>query len=217
MRKVDNRLRLDLIVSRAQCVSTLMPEHGRDAISTRNPVWRGFGNEAHLSAALAEDYLNAEYVANALRTLLMLIAVNTAPWLLARVSGGRGSAPMDFGLTLSDGQRLLGSHKTWRGFISGVIAGAGVGRLCGFGWWLGAGFGALAMLGDAGSSAVKRRLGRAPGSETPVIDQLPEALLPLLLFWRPLGLDTASIVFVVVAFGALDIFSARARHSTPAD
>jgi CDP-2,3-bis-(O-geranylgeranyl)-sn-glycerol synthase len=71
-------------------------------------------------------------------------------------------------------ERLLGSHKTWRGFIVGTVGG-GVAALVQWFvfaphlpsmWYallfgLVAGFGAL--LGDAVKSFVKRRIGIAPG------------------------------------------------------
>jgi CDP-2,3-bis-(O-geranylgeranyl)-sn-glycerol synthase len=151
-------------------------------------------------------------VANGFRALLMLIAANSAPWLLARLLGRRWALPLDLGLTLADGQRLLGAHKTWRGLAAGVIASASVGRLLGMEWWLGAGVGVLSLLGDAVSSAIKRRFRRLPGSEVPIVDQLPEALLPLLLLRGPLGLNAATIALVVLVFGVLDVASTRARH-----
>ena len=142
----------------------------------------------------------------------MLIAANTAPWILARLLGTRLTTPMDFGLTLRDGRRLLGSHKTWRGFLGASAACGIVGTLSGVGWWLGVGFGALSMTGDAVSSAVKRRLGHPPGSEVRGIDQLAEALLPLLVLWRPLGLGVSEAALVAVVFAALDVLSTRVRH-----
>src|SRR4051794_37558808 len=46
---------------------------------------------------------------------VMPILVAPIPWLK------RFNAPMDFGLAFR-GKRVLGSHKTWRGLISGVLA-----------------------------------------------------------------------------------------------
>jgi CDP-2,3-bis-(O-geranylgeranyl)-sn-glycerol synthase len=46
---------------------------------------------------------------------------NAAPIFSAKIPGLRQlNAPMDFGKTYR-GQRIFGSHKTWRGLISGVI------------------------------------------------------------------------------------------------
>lgn len=144
-------------------------------------------------------------LADGLRALLLLTAANGGPWLAARLMGQRWGAPVDLGLTLSDGQRLLGSHKTWRGLVAGVIATALGGVLTGLNVSVGAGFAVLALAGDLLSSAIKRRLGQAPGRDLPVVDQLPEALLPLVVLARPLGLDAPAIAVVVVVFSLLNL------------
>lgn len=152
----------------------------------------------------------------AVRALILLIGANSAPWMLARVLGGRWNAPLDFGLTLPDGRRFLGSHKTWRGLVGGSLICAAAAALCGLDWRLGAEFGLLSVLGDSLSSALKRRLGLAPGREMPLIDQLPEALLPLIVFRGPLGLHSASIIATTAVFTVLDILSTGARRHSPA-
>jgi CDP-2,3-bis-(O-geranylgeranyl)-sn-glycerol synthase len=88
--------------------------------------------------------------------------------------------PMDFGASLG-GVRIFGDHKTWRGLIAGVAAGAAafllqrlldqVGAahvLALFEYdalpvWTGAWLGFGAILGDAVKSFFKRRVGIAPG------------------------------------------------------
>jgi CDP-2,3-bis-(O-geranylgeranyl)-sn-glycerol synthase len=46
---------------------------------------------------------------------------NLIPVLIAKVPGlKKYEAPMDFGKTYR-GKRIFGSHKTWRGFIAGII------------------------------------------------------------------------------------------------
>jgi CDP-archaeol synthase len=47
---------------------------------------------------------------------------NVMPWALAWLCRGRGAAPLDLGLRLPDGARLLGDHKTWRGLAGSVVA-----------------------------------------------------------------------------------------------
>ena len=153
-------------------------------------------------------------MAAAARVLLMLIAANSAAWLAGRLHSQRSPAPLDFGLTAWDGQRLLGGHKTWRGFVSGVAACAMVGWLCGLGWWAGTAFGALSLLGDAFSSAVKRRLRRPPGADVPLLDQLPEALLPLLFLGSHLALGMLQAAVAVAAFLGLDLLVTRRWFAT---
>ncbi|HEY8520010.1 MAG TPA: CDP-archaeol synthase [Gammaproteobacteria bacterium] len=146
------------------------------------------------------------------RALLLVGVASSVPWALGRWLGPRFAAPLDFGITLRDGKRLLGSHKTWRGFVSGVLACALVAPLTGIDAAVGAGVGATALLGDALSSFVKRRLALPPGAEVLGLDQLPEAVLPLLLFAGPLGLGAAEIVAVGVAFTLLDAVATPLRH-----
>ncbi len=99
------------------------------------------------------------------------------------------AGPIDAGRTVR-GRRLLGDHKTWRGLVAGVLAGAavfalqvavhGAGLLRGLmlvdyadlslltGVLLGLGTG----IGDALKSFFKRQVGIAPGASWPVFDQL---------------------------------------------
>jgi CDP-2,3-bis-(O-geranylgeranyl)-sn-glycerol synthase len=92
-------------------------------------------------------------------------------------------APMDFGRSFR-GKRIFGSHKTWRGFIAGVLTSTLTLWLqqlavVHFGWaqWLttqvdyttlpillmGPIFGAAALAGDAIESFFKRQRGTPPG------------------------------------------------------
>jgi CDP-archaeol synthase len=144
--------------------------------------------------------------------LLLIVTANTGPWAAARIFGKRWTAPLDFGMTMPDGTRLLGSHKTWRGLVAAVVACGLAAQLLGLGVALGAVFGGLAILGDASSSFLKRRLRRPPGAEVPGIDQIPESLLPLLALQRPLGLGILEILVVAAAFALLDIATTKLRH-----
>jgi hypothetical protein len=151
-----------------------------------------------------------------LRTLLiplvLVVTANTAAWAAARAFGTHWAAPLDFGTTLRDGTKSLGSHKTWRGLIAAAVACGAAAQLFGFGFVLGMGFGTLAMLGDATSSFIKRRLRLPSGAEVPGLDQVPEAMLPLLALSRPLGLRFVDILVVTVIFALLDIAATRLRH-----
>lgn len=148
-----------------------------------------------------------------LRPLAMLATANTVPWLLGLLLGSRWAIPLDFGCRLRDGQRLFGSHKTWQGFLSGAFATAVAGSLWGLPWWVGLAFGGSAMTGDALSSAIKRRLRRPPGAEMPVIDQLPEALLPQIILAHSLGLNALSMGAITVVFVLLGLVGAVVRQS----
>ena len=76
-----------------------------------------------------------------------------------------------------DGERVLGDHKTFRGFFSALIVGTIVGVVCSYVFSknlvtvaIPASLGAL--LGDMVGAFVKRRLKIKPGGALPVVDQL---------------------------------------------
>jgi CDP-diglyceride synthetase len=152
--------------------------------------------------------------ADAVRALLLLILGNSLPWGAARVLGRRWGLPLDLGISLPDGRRLLGSHKTWRGVAVGLGGCALGAAVTGLHWWTGAAFAALSLFGDALSSLCKRRLGVAPGRDVPLLDQLPEALLPLLVLRTSLALDPPGIVAVTGAFVLLDMLASGIRRGT---
>lgn len=149
---------------------------------------------------------------DAIRALALLSAANATPVIVAQLARDRWSTPLDFGYVMSDGERLLGSHKTWRGLIVGVLAGLGVGAMFDLSLLSSAGFAATSLLADVVSSAAKRRMHLKPGTESVGLDQLGEALLPLILFSTPLSLAPAEIVGVTVIFVLLDLSTTRLRH-----
>ncbi|MCU0631554.1 MAG: CDP-2,3-bis-(O-geranylgeranyl)-sn-glycerol synthase [Methanolinea sp.] len=116
----------------------------------------------------------------------------------AALGGGR---PIDNGRTLSDGRRLFGDGKTYRGFFMGVAGGILAG---GVQIWLQGVFSlaflpvqtflsvvllaAGALLGDLAKSFFKRRLGKASGERWPIADQydlVAGAFLMLAIFDLP--------------------------------
>ena len=147
-----------------------------------------------------------------LRLLLLLGLANTAPLVAQRRFGTRRVAPLDGGLRFFDGRPLLGSSKTIRGFLAAVAAAALGAPLTGLPAMLGALLGVGAMLGDALSSFIKRRMGAAPSSRATGLDQIPEALIPLLALQRILGLTAMQIVAITLAFFVLEIPVAWLTH-----
>ncbi len=103
-----------------------------------------------------------------------------------------GGLPLDAGKAFFDGKPILGSHKTVRGFLAGLIVGTLVGfsgqfvlsgeqsALLGFMLSLGA------LVGDVIDSFVKRRLGLSPGSPVLLADQL-DFVFGALLFSLVIG------------------------------
>jgi CDP-2,3-bis-(O-geranylgeranyl)-sn-glycerol synthase len=154
-------------------------------------------------------------IVNAGRALFLIVVSNLVPWAAGRALGPRWSAPLDMGAVLPDGERLFGSHKTWRGLLSGTIACTIAAAFTGPGWAVGAGVGALSLAGDAISSAAKRRLHLEPGTEIFGLDQLPEALLPSVVFAAALELGSMEIAAVAVVFLVLDLLVTRIRQRPP--
>jgi CDP-diglyceride synthetase len=151
-------------------------------------------------------------VLDEVRALALLIAANAVPVVVAKLARDRWAAPLDFGWVLPDGERLFGSHKTWRGLVVGIAACVGVGLFLALTPVMGAGFACASLLADAASSAAKRRLHLKPGTEYVGLDQAAEALVPLALFAGPLALDWTEIAGVAVMFTLLDVATARLRH-----
>lgn len=132
--------------------------------------------------------------------LLLLIAANGAPVIINKVLGNRLARPVDNGLNLSDGYRLFGDSKTWRGLFSAIFVTAAVAILFEMHPLTGVLFGALAMTGDLLTSFIKRRLGNIESSRARGLDTVPESLLPLFLLKEPLALNFVEIIWVAGLF-----------------
>ena len=135
----------------------------------------------------------------ALELFVMLVLANGAPVVARKLFGARWSAPVDGGRLWRDGQPLLGRSKTWRGLVSGTLVCGLFALLVGLGFVFGCLFAALGLAGDMLSSFIKRRLGLASSARALGLDQIPEALLPMVLavFWLPLGVWKALGVVVL--------------------
>ena len=105
---------------------------------------------------------------------------------------------------LPDGQPLFGASKTIRGLVLAIPLTAAIAVLIGFDWMTGAGLAAASMGGDLLSSFVKRRLRLPLHGQAFGLDQIPEALLPMLLFQASLKLTAVEIAVVLAAFIILE-------------
>ena len=124
----------------------------------------------------------------------------------AVLGGGR---PIDHGRNFTDGRRLFGDGKTYRGFFAGVAGGVLAG---GMQIWLQGAypFPSLpaqtflsvvllslgALMGDLAKSFFKRRLGKASGEPWPVADQydlVAGAFLMLAIFDLPWLLQAVTL------------------------
>jgi len=138
----------------------------------------------------------------------------------------RWNRPLDFGIHWR-GQQLLGSHKTVRGLVTGILMASvahqlqvllalGSPRLTELAlspayyqtWWLGAWLGCSALLGDACKSLVKRRLQVAPGRPWLPWDKIDWILGSLAGCWFLLPL---SLGFVLTAIAVGTVLSTIGR------
>ena len=130
---------------------------------------------------------------------------------IAALAGG--GTPIDLGRNLSDGKRIFGEGKTYRGLIIGILAGIGIGLaqiwVSGvYGWenlpeqtylsitLLATG----ALLGDLCKSFLKRRLGKERGAKWPIADMydLVAGSLLLVLIFDPAWLFANMTLLILV-------------------
>lgn len=137
--------------------------------------------------------------------LLLLIVANGSPVLVAWVMGSWLARPIDNNYHLVDGHPLFGRKKTWRGLMVAVVSTAVVAQWLELGLVFGAMFGLLAMVGDLTSSFIKRRLRLDESTRFRGLDQLPEAVLPLLLAFPVYNFGWGSLVAVAVIFTLLNL------------
>jgi hypothetical protein len=147
--------------------------------------------------------------ANILEMLILLMLANGTPVIAKKILDNRFSCPMDAGVRFVDGNRLFGPSKTIRGIVLAVLVTAAGATLMGLDWMLGALVGGTAMLGDLFSSFIKRRLGMTSSSEAPGLDQIPEALFPLIACRSWLALGLGDILVVLMLFCAGEIVLSR--------
>jgi len=143
------------------------------------------------------------------RALVLLIVANGAPVLGKLFFGERLGDALDGGRRFGDGRPVLGPTKTIRGVLFSLAATAVAAALLGVAWEDGMLIGLLAMVGDLVSSFTKRRLGIPPSGRALVLDQIPESLLPLLVFRSVLDLSYFEVVLAVAAFFVFDLLLSR--------
>lgn len=137
--------------------------------------------------------------------VLLLVIANGAPYVAHRLFGKFLDQPLDFNMVFTDGHPLFGPGKTVRGVFSAVIATTVLAPLAGLEPVQGAVFGLLAMLGDLVSSFTKRRLDIATSQSAPLLDQMPETLLPLLVMQQVLSVTLPEIAAAATIFMAIDL------------
>jgi len=144
-----------------------------------------------------------------LQLLALLSVANGSPVVAKKLFGSILARPIDGGIGFIDRRPLFGSSKTIRGVVVAVVLTGAAAPLLGLALSTGAVVGAAAMAGDLLSSFVKRRLKLMPSSRATGLDQIPEALFPLLACRGSLSLTIADIVIGVAAFFAGELLLSR--------
>lgn len=146
-------------------------------------------------------------------SLLLLLAVaNGVPVVIALLLKERFNWPLDGGIRLSDGQRLLGSSKTVRGIATAIVSTALIGLLLNLSLVVGALVGFWAMVGDLCSSFIKRRYGLTSSSSMPGLDHILEALFPLCFLCSQVDIKWLDLAITVFAFTLLALILRYLLH-----
>ncbi len=147
-----------------------------------------------------------------LKLLALLAVANGTPLFAKKIFGSSFAWPIDGGLRLWDGRPLFGASKTIRGVVLAVALTAAVRPWLDLDASIGLAIGGGAMAGDLFSSFCKRRAGLKPSSRATGLDQIPEALFPLLLCHLWLDLTALDIAVVVAVFFLGEIVLSRLLH-----
>ena len=141
--------------------------------------------------------------------LFLVVVANAAPVLVKNMLGSRFAWPLDAGFEFADGRPLLGASKTIRGVILSVLVTPIAAVLIGLTWQVGLVVAGAAMAGDLVSSFVKRRMGFPPSGMAIGLDQVPEALFPLLAAQLFLPITGGNIVLGTALFFAGSLLISR--------
>ncbi|MBS0299959.1 MAG: CDP-archaeol synthase [Proteobacteria bacterium] len=140
-----------------------------------------------------------------IQLLLLIIIANGAPVLARMIFGNNLDLPVDCGVALPDGNPLFGSAKTWRGIVAALLMTSVAAVLLNYPLIIGFLIASYAVAGDLSSSFIKRRLSMMPSSKAPILDQVPESLLPAFMLMRTFALELPSILLLSFVFLIIDI------------
>lgn len=140
-----------------------------------------------------------------LQLLLLIIIANGAPILIRVLLNDGFNAAVDFDQNLPDKNRIFGPSKTWRGIAAACAVTPAVAWLLGYSLETGLLIAVFAVLGDLGSSFIKRRMAMEPSSMAPFLDQLPESAFPALMVMDTFKLDISSVILLVLIFVIVEL------------
>jgi hypothetical protein len=148
-----------------------------------------------------------------LQLLILLMLANGTPVVAKKILGERFAYPLDCGVEFVDGRPLLGPSKTIRGVLLAVLVTMAGAPLIDLQWEIGFLVGCLAMAGDLVSSFLKRRMALPPSSRASGLDQVPEALFPLLACRNLLSLTMADIGAAAALFFISEMLLSRVLYA----
>ena len=140
-----------------------------------------------------------------LSLLLLIIIANGAPVLTHWLLNDSFNLAVDFNQKLPDKNQLFGSSKTWRGILAALLATTAAAWLLNYPAQSGLLVAIYAMLGDLCSSFIKRRLSIPPSSMAPLLDQVPESLLPALMMMHTFNLTLSSVIELAFTFVIIEL------------
>jgi len=141
--------------------------------------------------------------------LFLVLIANGAPILGTVVFRSSFDHPLDNRRTFGDGRPLFGESKSWRGIVLALLLTPLASILLGLGWLLGSVVAVFAMLGDLFSSFIKRRIGMPSSSMALGLDQVPEALFPLLAAHLLVDMTMQQTGLLVLLFFVLELVLSR--------
>ena len=140
-----------------------------------------------------------------LKLLLLLLIANGAPILARFLLKQRFNFPLDGNKQWFDHRPLLGHAKTWRGLVSALLLTPLAAWLLSLSLLTGLLIAIGAMLGDVLSSFIKRRLNTETSGQALLLDQVPEALIPLILVADTLALTPGIIMLLTASFVVIEL------------
>jgi CDP-2,3-bis-(O-geranylgeranyl)-sn-glycerol synthase len=148
-------------------------------------------------------------LADVLSALLFIIpsyAANSVPAIFG------GGTPIDLGRRFIDGERIFGSHKTIKGFASGLSAGFLVsiliGALFSVEFFASSALTSIGALGgDLLGAFIKRRLKLPPGYPLPLLDQLDFVFGGLLILYPFYRLSSGAVFLILVVTPAIHVLA----------
>jgi hypothetical protein len=152
-----------------------------------------------------------------IKLVLLLVITNGAPVIARLLLRQRFNQPLDCNLKFIDGRPLLGPAKTVRGIVSAILLTTLTATLFDLSPAQGSLFALLGMSGDLASSFIKRRLGITSSRSAPLLDQLPETLLPLWVMHPVLEETIQEACIAIVVFVVIDWFVSKLRETVNID